>query len=183
MAFTSLQGQLLIAAPALVDPNFHRTVVLLLEHAEEGALGVVLNRPSTVGVEAVVEPLAAIAASPGCLFSGGPVQPGAAIALGEYADPTRAEALLAGSVGVVDLDEEPAALLAQVTRLRLFAGYAGWGPGQLEAELGEEAWFTAPALPGDVFSAAPDGLWTHVLERKGGQYRLVARMPSDPSWN
>ena len=183
MAFSSLQGQLLIAAPALVDPNFHRSVVLMLEHEEEGAIGVVLNRPSAVDAAEVVPPLEPIVAAPERIFSGGPVQPGAAIALGEYADPTSAEALLAGNVGVVDLDEEPDALLGRVTRMRLFAGYAGWGPGQLEAELEEEAWFTEPALPGDLFSADPDALWAHVLERKGGEYRLVARMPSDPSWN
>jgi hypothetical protein len=114
MAFSSLQGQLLIAAPALVDPNFHRSVVLMLEHEEEGAIGVVLNRPSAVDAAEVVPPLEPIVAAPERIFSGGPVQPGAAIALGEYADPTSAEALLAGNVGVVDLDEEPDALLGRV---------------------------------------------------------------------
>src|SRR5919199_4854861 len=181
MGFRSLQGQLLIAAPALMDPNFHRAVVLMLEHTEEGALGVILNRPSTVGAEEVIAALGTIVAEPGRIFSGGPVQPGGAIALGEFADPTMAETLLVGSIGVVDLDAAPELVLEQVARMRLFAGYAGWGPGQLEAELEDEAWFTEPALPGDVFSGLPDELWAHVLERKGGQYRLVARMPSDPS--
>src|SRR5919205_243201 len=166
MAFSSLQAQLLIAAPALVDPNFHRSVVLMLEHTEEGALGVVLNRPSTVEAAEIVPQLVPLVSEPPCIFSGGPVQPGAAIALGEFADPTLAEALIVGSIGAVDLDAEPPLLLEQIARMRLFAGYAGWGPGQLEAELAEEAWFTEPALPGDVFSGLPDELWSHVLERK-----------------
>jgi putative transcriptional regulator len=179
----SLKGMLLVAAPVLEDPNFRRSVILLLEHTEEGAVGVVLNRPAEVRASTALPTHAQLLDGDDPVFSGGPVQPTAAVAVAEFADPLTVSSPVVGTIGVADLERDPDELESEVDRVRLYAGYAGWGPGQLEAELAEEAWFTEPALPGDVFTAEPDVLWTRVLERKGGRYRLIARMPDDPSLN
>jgi putative transcriptional regulator len=177
----SLKGQLLIAAPLLVDPNFHRTVVLVVEHTPEGAVGVVLNRPSDVAASDALPGLGPLADGER-VYVGGPVQPQAVIVLGEHAD-AAVEAAVCGPIAPVTLDDDAGADLDGVSRLRVFAGYAGWGEGQLDGELAEEAWFTEPALPGDVFAGDADALWRRVLERKGGHYALLARMPDDPSVN
>jgi putative transcriptional regulator len=178
----SLKGQLLIAAPVLLDPNFHRTVVLVVEHTPEGALGVVLNRPSEVAAAEALPGLGGALAEGERVYVGGPVQPQAVIVLGEHDDPA-AEAAVCGPIAPVRLDEDAGPELDGVSRVRVFAGYAGWGEGQLDGELAEEAWFTEPALPGDVFAGDAAGLWRRVLERKGGHYALLARMPADPSVN
>jgi putative transcriptional regulator len=180
VAETSLKGQLLIAAPGLVDPNFRRSVVLVIEHTDEGALGVILNRPTDLAVEEAVPELAGM--GDGRVFVGGPVQPQTVIALAEYAGAPPEESVV-GPIAPVGVETDMAALSDQVTRLRVFAGYSGWGEGQLDGELEEEAWFVEPALPGDVFCEDADALWGHVLERKGGPFRLLARMPDDPSVN
>lgn len=180
MAEPSLKGQLLIAAPILLDPNFHRSVVLVIEHSEEGALGVVLNRPTELPVAEAVPDLAEL--DDGYVYAGGPVQPQAVIALAEYAG-APPEGAVCGAIAPVGVDSDMETLPEHVTRVRVYAGYSGWGEGQLEGELEEESWFVAPALPGDVFSEDTDQLWSAVLDRMGGEYRLVARMPEDPSQN
>ena len=172
----SLRGKLLIASPALPEP-FRRTVVLIIEHGHEGAMGVILNRPSEHLVAEAVPPLAEIAGEDDVVYAGGPVQPSAVVALGEFTDRGDAAALVVGDVGLLDPDASSPAL----RRLRVYAGYAGWAPAQLESELEEEGWIVEPAHPDDPFR---DGdLWTTALERKGGSYALVARMPPDPSLN
>jgi putative transcriptional regulator len=176
----SLKGQLLIAAPILIDPNFRRSVVLVIEHSEEGALGVVLNRPTDLPVAEAVPELSQL--DDGRVFAGGPVQPQAVIALAEYAG-APPEGAVCGPIAPVGVDSDMDTLADRVTRVRVFAGYSGWGEGQLEGELEEDSWIVEPALPGDVFCADADALWGHVLERKGGQYRLLARMPDDPGMN
>lgn len=178
------RGRLLVAAPSLVDPNFRRTVVLMLEHSEEGALGVVLNRPTPLMAhEALPSPLAEALPEGERVHEGGPVQPDAVIVLGDFVDPAAAATIVLGSVGIFDptlhAGEGPPAVRA----MRVFGGYAGWGAGQLEAELEQEAWIDAPCTVDDVFAERPGELWQTVLERKGGPYRLVARMPEDPSLN
>ena len=180
MAEPSLKGKLLIAAPLLVDPNFHRTVVLVIEHSEEGALGVVLNRPTELPVADAVPELADL--DDGWVFAGGPVQPQAVIALAEYTG-TPPEGAVCGPIAPIGVESDMDSLAEEVTRVRVYAGYSGWGEGQLEGELEEDAWFVEPALPGDVFCADAEELWSHVLDRKGGEYRLVARMPEDPGLN
>jgi putative transcriptional regulator len=180
---SSLKGHLLIAAPSLLDPNFHRSVVLMLEHAEEGAIGVVLNRPSDTEAREAVPDLRPVLLDDDPVFIGGPVEPGTVIALADHTDPTGEEELIGGTIGSLEFDDDPDRLSDTVSRARVFAGYAGWGPGQLEDEIEEEAWFTEPALPADVFSEDPERLWATVLERMGSQYRLLARMPDDPRWN
>jgi putative transcriptional regulator len=179
----SLSGQLLVAGPSLLDPNFHRTVVLLGEHGEEGAMGVILNRPSSVTVGEAVPPLVDLVDADGLVYVGGPVQPDAIVVLGEFEEPERASVLVVGAVGFLPGEIDDSAELGPLARSRVFAGYAGWGPGQLEAELAEESWIVEPALPDDVFVADAEDLWSEVLRRKGGPYAVLALMPPDPSLN
>jgi putative transcriptional regulator len=183
VSIESLKGHLLIAAPSLLDPNFRRSVVLMLEHAEEGAIGVVLNRPSDTEAREAVPDLRPVLLDDDPVFIGGPVEPETVIALADHTDPETADAVIAGTIGSLEFDDDPDRLADSVSRARVFAGYAGWGPGQLEDEIEEEAWFTEPAIPADVFSDDPERLWANVLERMGSRYALLARMPEDPRWN
>ena len=177
------RGRLLVAAPALVDPNFRRSVVLMLEHSSDGALGLVLNRPTPlVSREALPEQLAAVMPGDERIFQGGPVQPEAVIVLADFEDAEQAASITFGSVGIVDPGGE-AARQGGIRAIRAFGGYAGWAGGQLEQEVAEEAWVDATAEADDVFTDDHAGLWSRVLERKGGTWRLIARMPEDPSVN
>jgi len=179
----SLRGRLLIASPTLVDPNFLRTVILIAEHSDEGAMGVVLNRPSPTEVSDAVPELEALVGEDSLIHIGGPVQPEALIVLAEFRDRSAAAAIIVADVGFVSADVETDVLVEATRHARVFAGYAGWGPGQLEAELDEDAWIVEPPVPGELFPDDPDALWSAVLERKGGRYALLARMPLDPSLN
>jgi putative transcriptional regulator len=172
----SLRGHLLIAAPSLFD-YFRRTVVLVIEHTEEGAMGVVLNRVSEARVADAVPVLAELAEEEELVRVGGPVSPQSVVALGEFADPTEAGAQVLGGLGTIDPDTSHDSLL----RLRVYAGYAGWGAGQLDAEIDQGAWIVETAHPEDPFR--DDDMWSELLRRKGGGYRLLATMPSDPSLN
>lgn len=179
----TLRGQLLVASPSLVDPNFRRTVVLVGEHGEEGAMGVILNRPSSVTVAEAVPPLSDLVRPSDPVYVGGPVQQQAIVVLGEFDDPSNAAAVVVGSIGFLPGEVEDAADLGGLGRVRVFAGYAGWGPGQLEEELAGEAWIVVQAEPEDVFAEAPDQLWSAVLRRRGGPYAVLAQMPPDPRVN
>jgi putative transcriptional regulator len=187
----SLAGRLLVATPVLSDPNFRRTVVLVVEHeAEQGTLGVVLNRPTQVPVDQVLEPWTDLATSPSVVFSGGPVAPNSALALALVPgtdEPVGWHPLdgapAVARLGLVDLDAPPGLLAPAVASLRVYAGYAGWGAGQLEAEIGEGAWYVLPAETGDAFCADPERLWPAVLRRQGGELAYVATYPDDPSLN
>jgi len=179
----SLRGNVLVASPGLLDPNFHRAVLLLVEHGEEGALGVVLNRPSSAEVTEAAPPLAELVDPGDVIHVGGPVDPEAVLILAELEDPSEAASLVFDDVGLLAAEGDPALWAAAARRARVFAGYAGWAAGQLEGELEEEAWILEPARAGDVFTHAPEDLWAEVLRRKGGQYELLARMPPDPSVN
>jgi len=179
----SLQGHLLVAGPALVDPNFRRTVVLVGEHGAEGAMGVVLNRPSPASVDEAVPVLSELVEEHELVHVGGPVQPQAVLVLGEFEEPEKAGVLVFGTVGFLPGEIETADEVGDVSRMRVFAGYAGWGPGQLEEELAEAAWIVERARPEDVFTDDPDGLWSAVLRRKGGPFAVLAAMPLDPAAN
>lgn len=179
----SLQGQLLIAGATLEDPNFQRTVVLICEHSPAGALGLVLNRPTELVVGEVTPDLVAVAGDDTVIGEGGPVAPHAVLVLAEFEDVERAGLPVVGPVGLIGEGSELAELPDEVRRARVFAGYAGWGPGQLDDELEREDWFVAPAGIDDIFDPDADDLWRRVLARKGGHYALVARMPVDPSVN
>ncbi|GAB3963693.1 YqgE/AlgH family protein [Actinoallomurus acanthiterrae] len=184
-------GRLLVATPQLVDPNFRRSVVLIVEHEEEGGtLGVVLNRPTEVPVDQILPPWSELVTGPSVVFQGGPVALDSALALAHVpgTDEPLGWRALNGSpavarVGLVDLDIPPEILAPEVIRFRVFAGYAGWGTGQLRSEIEEGAWYVLPAESGDVFAEDPDGLWPAVLRRQGGELAFVATFPEDPSLN
>jgi len=178
----SLRGHLLVASPSLIDPNFRRAVVLVTEHTEDGAAGLVLNRPSPASVSELVPLLEPLVEDEEQVWLGGPVQPNAVLVLGEFVDPDDAAVPLFGSLGFPALDD-PEEVVPATTRRRVFAGYAGWGAGQLENELGREDWIIEEALNDDAFTESPESLWSEVLRRKGGIYELVARIPEDPSVN
>jgi putative transcriptional regulator len=182
MPVQSLKGQLLIAVPALLDPNFRRTVVLVGEHNEEGALGLVLNRSSDTTVEEAFPELTVLVDGDDQVHVGGPVQPSAIVIVAEFSDPERAGALVFESVGFLPAEVDPD-VLGELPQARVFAGYAGWGPGQLDGELEEGSWIIEPAIARDVFTREPDELWSEVLRRKGGPYGVLALMPADPSLN
>ncbi len=182
MRVQSLKGQLLVAVPALVDPNFRRTVVLIGEHNEEGALGLVLNRASETTVDEAVPEMAVLVEGSEQVHVGGPVQPSAIVVLADFVEPDRAGSVVFESVGFLPSEVEPDEL-GELRQARVFAGYAGWGPSQLEGELEEGSWIVEPAIVTDVFTVEPDELWSEVLRRKGGPYGVLALMPADPSLN
>jgi putative transcriptional regulator len=186
-----MAGRLLVATPQLADPNFRRSVVLVVEHeVEEGTLGVVLNRPTEVPVDRVLPPWSELVTGPSVVFQGGPVALDSALALAHVpgTDEPLGWRALSGSpavarVGLVDLDAPPELLATEVTRLRVFAGYAGWGVGQLRSEIADGAWYVLSAESSDVFMDAPERLWHDVLRRQGGDLAFVANFPEDPSLN
>lgn len=178
----SLKGHLLIAGPGLVDPNFWRAVVLVGEHSEEGALGVVLNRSSETSVTEAVPELALLAEDIGAVHVGGPVQQSAVVVLADFVDASDAESLVLDTIGFLPSEVDPIAL-GELRRARVYVGYSGWGPGQLDEELEGGSWIVEPALAEDVFTSDPDGLWSAVLRRKGGPFAVLASMPPDPSRN
>jgi len=179
----SLKGQLLLASPSLFDPNFRRAVVLVTEHNDEGATGLVLNRLSETPVVDAVPDLAPLVADEERVYVGGPVQQSAVLVLAEFEDPDDAAAIVVDNVGFVAGDEDFELLSAATRRARVFAGYAGWGAGQLEAELEQSSWIVEDPLAPDLFPEPEADLWGSVLRRKGGIYRVVALMPEDPSLN
>ena len=209
-----------MAAPTLSDPNFYRTVVLLLAYDEDGALGVVLNRPSETPIAEIVPSWSLHASSPRVLFSGGPVQPNAAICVGHHvgdvagvpADLADLEAMaslddlddlddldesdddddddyfrgyspLTSAIGTVDLHREPEDIAVTFAGLRVFKGYSGWGPGQLDEEIAERAWYVVEGKPDDILTPDPEALWERVLKQQGGWLSVLARHPVDPSLN
>jgi putative transcriptional regulator len=183
-------GDLLVAAPVLLDPNFERSVVLLLDSDDDGALGVVLNRPSAVAVDEILPDWASRVAAPAVVFRGGPVSTDSALAVGasavldtgEHTEPVGFRRLYE-EVGIVDLDTPTAILGPALTHLRIFAGYAGWGADQLDEEIRSGAWYVVPSVRGDVFGDDPLGLWTRVLRRQPGELAWVATRPGDPTMN
>lgn len=179
----SLKGQLLLASPGLFDPNFRRTVILVTEHNDDGAAGLVLNRPSETAVAEAVPDLVPLVDDDDRVYVGGPVQESAVLVLAEFDDPDDAAMLVVDHVGFVPGDGDFGLLAASTRRARVFAGYAGWGPGQLEAELEESSWIVEASTGPGLFPEPDADLWGAVLRDKGGLYRVVAMMPEDPSVN
>src|SRR4051812_32999222 len=194
MSEDPLAGRLLVATPVIGDPNFHRSVVFLLDHGETGALGVVINRPTDVGLRDSLPGWDELAAAPDVVFVGGPVEQAGAIGLGRIAagtpieppgarrgdvdaddgdpdeddgpwSPVLSAFATVGPLATVDLTRDPHGVQG-IDALRVFVGYAGWGPGQLEEELGQEAWIVADPRSADLWSADPEGLWSRVLRRQ-----------------
>jgi putative transcriptional regulator len=180
----SLKGQLLIASPSIHDPNFRRTVVYMTEHGDEGAMGLILNRAAETTVGEAVPDLAWLAEDGDIVHVGGPVSPQSVVVLAEFEEPTLSALLVDEDLGFVPAEVDDAdALAGALGRRRVFAGHAGWGPGQLEAEMEEESWIVEPASRDDVFTDDPEELWSRVLRRKGQEYALLSTMPMDPSLN
>lgn len=178
----NLTGHLLVSNASLFDPNFRRTVVLIGHHDDEGAVGVVLNRPLDVAVDEAVPPLAALVQPGDLVYRGGPVQPEAAVVVADFEDPSKAGVVALGTIGFLPEEADPDDV-GPIRRARVFAGYSGWGPGQLESELEEDAWLVTPARPDDVFDDEPEGLWERVVARLGPGYAMMRTMPFDPSSN
>ena len=180
----SLKGHLLIASPSIHDPNFRRAVVYMTEHGDEGAMGLVLNRAADTTVGEAIPDLAWRADDDAVGHVGGPVAPQAVVVLAEFEEPALSALLVDDDLGFVPAEvEDVSALSGALGRRRVFAGHAGWGPGQLEAEMEEESWIVEPATREDVFTVEPEELWSLVLRRKGQQYALLSTMPIDPSLN
>lgn len=183
---TGLVGRLLVATPLLTEPSFRRTVVLMLDHNDEGALGLVVNRPLEVDVSSVLPAWQPYTTAPGRLFQGGPVALDSALGVvavpGDDTEPLGVKRII-GSLGLVDLDLPPEIIAGGVAGLRIFAGYAGWSEGQLEREVAEGAWYVVDAEARDPFTDAPQALWTQVLRRQRGDLALLSTFPDDPSHN
>ena len=180
-------GTLLVATPELADPNFERAVVLLLDVDENGALGVILNRPSPVSVEEVLPDWSAVVAKPDVLFRGGPVGTDSALGVAllpqqEGEDPVGFRRMF-GATGIVDLDAPTEITAPALSGMRIFAGYAGWSIGQLEDEIEEGSWYVVPNSPDDLLGSGPEGLWARVLRRQPGELAWVSTRPSDPGLN
>lgn len=182
-------GCLLVASPLMGDPNFDRTVVLLIAYHDEGALGLVLNRPSQMGVAEPLPQWEHLAAEPAVLFLGGPVQHQAVICLARRSVPAAGEPgagetgldEVAPGVATVDLDRDPSLVEGRVGSVRLFAGYAGWAAGQLDAEMAAGAWWAVDAEADDAFTLEPQRLWSRVLRRQPPPLVFVSYFPADPS--
>lgn len=180
-------GRLLVAAPTLADPNFARSVVLLLDAGGDGALGVVLNRPTSLQVSEVLTGWDVVVDGPGVLFQGGPVETDSALAVASVGADGEEDPIgwrrVFGTTGLVDLDAPIEIMAEVVTSLRIFAGYAGWSAGQLEEEIADGAWYVVDAEPEDPFRPDPTDLWGEVLRRQGGRLAMLATMPTEPGLN
>lgn len=185
MSIVSHAGRLLVATAVIGDSNFERTVILLIDHDADGALGLVLNRPSELSARDVLPGWSDLTVSPGVVFAGGPVESEGIIGLGRRTerDLDGPFQVTVGPLGVVDLSIEPIEAIGKVEGLRLFAGYASWGPGQLESELVQSAWWVVDAEAADALTDAPDDLWAAVLRRQPDPLRRWSYFPVDPNWN
>jgi putative transcriptional regulator len=182
----STTGRLLIAEPMLGDPNFERSVVLVVEHTDEGALGLVLNHPTQIPVADALPAWADLVTEPSVLYLGGPVDEQTGWCLARAREPSSVDgfAPLLGDLGLVDLSADPALLVADLHAVRVYAGYSGWGPGQLDAELSVDAWFVVDARPDDPFHDSAEDLWAAILARQpAAELRRLSLFPPDPSLN
>lgn len=178
----SITGRLLVATPSLIDPNFYRTVVLMIEHDDEGALGVVLNRPLDIPVSDYLEDWESLVAYPSVVFMGGPVQQEVALAVAQGPrDRDDLSALIIHDIQLIDLDLDPAD--SGFERVRVFSGYAAWAPGQLDDEIADQAWWVFDSTDEDPFVSDAQNLWSDVLRRQGGPIAMFATLPEDPGLN
>ncbi|KGN34820.1 hypothetical protein N802_01870 [Knoellia sinensis KCTC 19936] len=179
-------GRLLVSTPKLDDGIFHRSVILMLQHDESGAQGVVLNKPLGADVDSVLPGWGEHISTPQTLFQGGPVQLDSALGLitvpGDD-DPPPGSQRLFGAVAIVDLDTPPLLVMPEAGGLRIFAGYAGWSSGQLEDEVRRGSWFVVDSFPEDLLTGDPDRLWEQVLLRQRDELAFVAYYPVDPELN
>lgn len=181
----STRGSLLVAVPLMDEPTFRRTVIYMLQHDDDGALGLVINRPTDEHDLPGLDPWMFELSQPQVVFEGGPVQSNTLIGVASVTAAAASEAFVQihGDLGTVDLGQLPSEIAEGMQGLRLFRGYAGWGPEQLDAELEDGSWLVLPSTADDVFSAHPHGLWRNVLRRAGGRLAVLADAPEDLSWN
>lgn len=173
-----------MATPPLADPNFDRTVVYMLEHNDDGAVGVVLNRPLAEPIPDQLDAWMQLLSAPGKLHYGGPVDESALIALAQLEGPVEdAWSMITDGLGSIDLLRDPDDVAHSVAALRVFRGYSGWAPHQLEGELEVGAWMVIDAEANDVFGDRPEELWRDVLRRQGGRVAWLANAPDDLSAN
>lgn len=180
----SLKGHLLLDGGKLRGSFFDRTVVLICQHDAEGAFGLVLNKSSGSTLREMIIADMPEGLKDHALYLGGPVQPAALSYL--HADNFIPDANVLPNLTLGhSLDDliDLGASFSPTRRLRVFAGYAGWAPGQLEEELKRDAWLTHPASLDLVFDAKPATLWKRILMEKGWKYRLLAEAPEDPAMN
>jgi len=180
----NLTGMLLVAVPHMLDPSFHRTVVLVCDHNEQGALGLIVNRPTEAEVLDYLPGWSHLVTEPAVVFEGGPVQREIAVGLARSSadGPVSGFTTIISGLGLLDLGTDPNEA-ADLDSIRVFSGYAGWEAGQLEAEIAEEGWFVVPSQPDDGFTARPDRCWSDVLARQGGRLAIYATFPPDPNLN
>ena len=180
-------GKLLVATPTTGGDVFRRSVVLVLQHGEDGAQGVVLNRPLHAPVSSVLPPWQDYVTDPPTMFQGGPVSLDSALGLvtvpGDKGEEPMGVRLLFGGIGLVDLDIPPLVVMPEVAGLRIFAGYAGWSAGQLEQEIHDGGWYVVESEARDAFTPEPETLWSTVLRRQRGNLAFVASFPDDPTMN
>jgi len=182
--YATTRGMLLLATPPLDDPNFDRSVVYMMEHSGEGAVGVVLNHPTDEASIEGLERWMDLSAPPAVVFNGGPVQFDALIAIAELRGPRDdAWSAILDDLGSVDLGRDPIDVADEVGRVRVFRGYAGWAGGQLDSEIAAGAWMVFDALRDDVFHNDPEDLWRVVLRRQRGRVAWLANAPDDLSMN
>lgn len=180
------KGIFLVAAPSLRDPNFRQSVVLLCEHGPEGALGVVVNRPTAMSISEALPQVPILEGSTHVLYAGGPVQTNQVMLLyrgdrlPENSHHVFDGVCLGGDLGMV---ERILTHAGGKEAFRAYLGYSGWGPGQLESEMKTGSWITMPADPSIVFEKDPACVWGDILRSLGGDYRHYAEMPFDPSLN
>lgn len=183
----SLAGQLLVATPTLVDGHFRRAVVLVLDHDDDGALGVILNRRTQIDVDDVLPGWSTSVSAPGGVYEGGPVATDSALAVGLLASEPADEPIgwrrMFGRVGLVDLDAPTVVIEEALAGMRIYAGYAGWGDGQLETEIEEGSWLVLEATEADLLHASPENLWRDVLRRQEDDLRMLSTYPDDPTMN
>jgi putative transcriptional regulator len=182
--FRSLQGQLLLDGGKLHGSFFHRSVVLVCQHDLEGAFGLILNRPGGAKLGDALVANVAPAVKEMMLYIGGPVQPTTLSFLHSDVLVPQANVLPNLNLGhsietLMDLSES----FSPTLKLRLFAGYAGWAPGQLDQEMARHDWLVHPATVGLVFQPNPERLWREILRRKEGKLKWLAESPDDLSWN
>lgn len=184
----ALTGHLLLASPEIEHGPFWRSVVYVLDHNHEGAVGVIINRPMDADIDDVLPEWSRWTTTPSCLFEGGPVALDSALAVGVLPDGARTRVpdegwkAMRGRVGLVDLDG-PMPEPGQFEGLRIFAGYAGWTAGQLEDEIAGGSWLVVPAVDTDLVTMRPEALWVDVLRRQDDELRFWATFPGDPTLN
>jgi putative transcriptional regulator len=186
MAVPLSKGVLLVAAPALNDPNFRQAVVLLCEHGPEGALGVIVNRPTAMSISEALPQVPILEGQTHVLYSGGPVQTNQVMMLYRISDtPENSHQVFDGVCLGGDLEIMERILMEQPGKesFRAYLGYSGWGPGQLESEMQNGSWIILPADPSLVFDKDATRIWPEIFVTLDETSRHYADMPFDPSSN